>query len=130
VRLDAFPEIVCNGRVQAVGALALSGRRVNFNVRNIAVRVSLETVDPRVLPDLTASADVATSEPAGGLIVPREALSESGGKTVVYVKQGEAFVPREVEIASTTNTQAAIASGIREGDEIALQPALAAAAIH
>ncbi|MGD0776591.1 MAG: HlyD family efflux transporter periplasmic adaptor subunit [Candidatus Solibacter sp.] len=130
VRFDAFPEIVCKGRVQAVGALALSGRRVNFNVRNVAVRVALETVDPRVLPDLTASADVATSEPAGGLIVPREALSESGGKMVVYVKQGEAFVLREVEIASTTNTQAAIASGIQEGDEIALQPALAAAAIH
>ena len=130
VRFDAFPEIVVKGRVQAVGALALGGRRVSFNVRNVAVRVALETVDPRVIPDLSASADVATTEAAGGLIVPREALSGSGGKTIVYVKQGDVFVPREVEIAGATNTQAAIVSGIQEGEEIALQPALAAAAIH
>ena len=126
VHFDAFPEIVLKGRVQAVGALATGGRRLNFNVRNVAVRVALETADPRVIPDLTASADVETGEPAGGLLVPREALSEAGGKTLVYVRQGEAFVPREVELAGTTETQAAVASGIQEGEEIALQPALAA----
>jgi hypothetical protein len=98
-------------------------------VRNVAVRLVLETVDPRVIPDLSASADVVTSEPAGGLIVPREALSGSGGKTVVYVRQGDAFIVREVEISSATSTQAAIASGIQEGEEIALQPSLAAAAV-
>jgi hypothetical protein len=130
VRFDAFPEIVIKGHVQSVGALALGGRRVNFNVRNVPVRLVLETVDPRVIPDLSASADVATSEPAGGLIVPREALSESGGKTIVYVRQGEGFVPREVEIAGVTNTQVAVASGIEEGAEIALQPSLAAGVIH
>jgi multidrug efflux pump subunit AcrA (membrane-fusion protein) len=130
VRFDAFPDIVIKGHVQAVGALALGGRRVNFNVRNVPVRLILETVDPRVIPDLSASADVATSEPAGGLIVPREALSGSGGKTIVYVKQGEAFVPREVEIAGITNTQVAVVSGIEEGEEIALQPSLAAGVIH
>src|SRR5450759_212508 len=98
VRIDAFPDMVVKGRVQAVGALAAGGRRVNFNVRNVAVRLGLETADSRVIPDLTASADVATSPPAAGLIVPREALGGSGGKTIVYVKEGDAFVPREVEI--------------------------------
>jgi HlyD family secretion protein len=130
VRFDAFPDIVVKGHVQAVGALAVGGRRVNFNVRNVAVRLVLETVDTRVIPDLSASADVATTAPAGGLIVPREALGGSGGKTIVYVKQGDAFVPREVEIGGTTNTQAALVSGIQEGEEIALQPSLAAAVIH
>jgi HlyD family secretion protein len=130
VRFDAFPEIVVKGHVQAVGAMAFGGRRVNFNVRNVAVRLALETVDPRVIPDLSASADVTTSAPAGGLIVPREALSDSDGKTIVYVKQGEAFVAREVGIAGTTNTEVAIVSGIHEGEEIALQPTLAAAVIH
>jgi HlyD family secretion protein len=130
IRFDAFPDMVVKGRVMAVGALALGGRRVNFNVRNVAVRLALETVDSRVIPDLTASADIATSAPSDGLIIPREALSESGGKTIVYVKLGDAFVPREVEIAGSTNTQAAIVAGIQEGEEIALQPGLAAPAIH
>jgi HlyD family secretion protein len=130
VRFDAFPDIVVKGHVQAVGALALGGRRVNFNVRNVAVRLTLDTVDPRVIPDLSASADVATEDPTDGLIVPREAVSESGGKRVLYVKQGDAFVPREVEIGGITNTHVAVVSGIQEGDEVALQPALAIAAIR
>jgi Cu(I)/Ag(I) efflux system membrane fusion protein len=130
VRFDAFPEIVIEGHVKAVGALAFGGRRVNFNVRNVPVRLALDTVDPRVIPDLSASADIATAEPSGGLIVPREAVSDSGGKSIVYVKQGDAFIACEVEIGGTTNTQVAIVSGIQEGEEIALQPALAATAIH
>jgi biotin carboxyl carrier protein len=130
VRFDAFPDIVVKGHVQAVGALATGGRRVSFNVRNVAVRLVLETVDSRVIPDLTASADVATSPPAAGLIVPREALGGSGAKTIVYVRQGDAFVSREVEIAGVTDTEAAVVSGIEEGEEIALQPSLAAAVSH
>ena len=130
VRFDAFPDIVVKGHVQSVGALATGGGRVNFNVRNVAVRLVLETVDSRVIPDLTASADVANAAPAAGLIVPLEALGGSGGKAIVYVKQGYAFVPREVEIGGTTNTEAAVVSGIQEGEEIALQPTLAAAVTH
>jgi hypothetical protein len=74
-----------------------------------------------VIPDLSASADVVTGRPASGLIVPREALSEAEGKTVVYVKQGDAFLARPVEIATATNTQVAVRSGIEEGQEVALQ---------
>jgi hypothetical protein len=35
-----------------------------------------------------------------------------------------------VEIGGTTNTQVAIVSGIQEGEEVALQPTLAATVIH
>jgi cobalt-zinc-cadmium efflux system membrane fusion protein len=121
VRFDAFPDIVVQGRVQAVGAFAMGGRRINYYVRRIPVRVRLETGDARVIPDLSASADVVTGRPASGLIVPREALSEAEGKTVVYVKQGDAFLARPVEIATATNTQVAVRSGIEEGQEVALQ---------
>ena len=44
------------------------------------------------------------------------------GKSVVYVRQGEAFVPREVEIGAVNTTQVAVTSGIQPGEEVALQP--------
>jgi biotin carboxyl carrier protein len=121
VRFDAFPEIVFQGRVQAVGAFAMGGRRMNYYVRRIPVRVKLETVDSRVIPDLSASADVVTAEAAAGLIVPREAVSEAEGKPVVYVREGDAFLAHPVEIATTTSTQVAVLSGVTEGQEVALQ---------
>jgi len=130
VRFDAFPEIIVRGHVKSVGALAAGGRRLNFNVRNVPIRLAIETVDPRVIPDLSASADVETAGPADGVLVPIEAVHGTGGKTLVYVKQGDNFVAREVEIGGSSNTHAAVVSGIQEGDEVALQPAIAASVIH
>jgi len=121
VHFDAFPEIVIQGHVQAVGAFAMGGRRLNYYVRRIPVRVKLENADSRVIPDLSASADLVTAEPSEGLIVPREALGEAEGKPVVYVKEGDSFLAHPVEIATSTNTQVAVISGIAEGQEVALQ---------
>ena len=118
VRFDAFPSIVLQGKVRAVGSLASSGRRQNYYVRRIPVRVEIANADSRVIPDLSASADVVTAT-AAGLIVPREALAEQAGKSVVYVRQEAGFTPREVEIAGESNTQVAVSSGLREGEQIA-----------
>jgi HlyD family secretion protein len=122
VRFDAFPDIVLAGHVTSLGALAIGGRRTNGYIRRIPVRVSLENADQRVIPDLSASADIVTAEAAEGILVPREAVSEAAGKSVVYVKQDGGFTAHEVEIGGSSNTQFALISGLQEGQEIALQP--------
>jgi hypothetical protein len=121
VHFDAFPEIVLAGKVRAVGALAFSGRRTNYFVRRVPVQISIVKPDTRVIPDLTASADIATSA-AEGLILPREAVSDESGKSVVYVRQEAGFTAREVEIAGENNTQVAVSGGLQEGEEVALAP--------
>jgi len=122
VRFDAFPDIVIGGKVRGVGALAFSGRRTNYYVRRVAVRVALTGADSRVIPDLSASADVEVGNSAEGLIVPREAVSEESGKSVVYVRQEAGFEPREVEIGGESSTQVAVTNGLHEGEEVAVAP--------
>jgi multidrug efflux pump subunit AcrA (membrane-fusion protein) len=56
------------------------------------------------------------------VIVPRQAVVEADGKSVVYVKQNGGFSPREVEVGRCNNTEVAIVSGLLAGEEIALQP--------
>jgi cobalt-zinc-cadmium efflux system membrane fusion protein len=103
-----------------VGALAFSGRRTNYYVRRVPVKVSIANADRRVIPDLSASADVVVSGVAEGIIVPREAVSEESGKSVVYVRGEQGFNAREVEIAGENNTHLALASGVKEGEEVAV----------
>jgi RND family efflux transporter MFP subunit len=123
VRFDAYPDLVMNGKVEAVGSMAVSGRRTNYYVRRVPVRIAIDGTDPRLIPDLTASADVLVSAQDDALLVPREAIHEEGGKSVVYIKQDDGgFSPREVEISSLSNTYAAVASGLQGGEEIAVQP--------
>ncbi len=102
--------------------LASSGRRSNFFVRRIPVRISIDGRDSRLIPDLTAAADVVIAEEDDGLLIPRDAVTESNGKHTVFVKQGETLTLREVELGIVSNTQASVVSGLQAGDEIAVQP--------
>ena len=120
--LDAYPGLVLEGKVEAVGTMALGGRRTNYYIRDIPVRIAAETKDPRAIPDLTASADVVIGEQDNTLLIPREAVQEEDRKSVVYVKQPNGFVPRKVELGMANDVQVAVTSGLKAGEEIALQP--------
>ena len=119
IHFDAYPEIQLDGTVTAVGSIAQGGRRMNYYIRQVPVRISIEGHDPRVLPDLSASADVVLAEQDDSIIVPRQAVMEEDGKPVVYVKQAGTFTAREVEVGLTSNTEAAV-KGLQAGDEVAL----------
>jgi multidrug efflux pump subunit AcrA (membrane-fusion protein) len=122
VRFDAFPDIVVRGHVTSVGAMAYNARRINYWVRQVRVHLALDDADRRVIPDLTASADVRVADAAEGLVLPRGAVVEEDGKSLVYVKHDGAFAAQEIEIAGVTNTQVAVSHGLQEGDEVALHP--------
>jgi RND family efflux transporter MFP subunit len=122
IRLNAYPNLVLDGHVEAVGTLAVSGRRMSYYVRTIPVRIAIEGNDARIIPDLTASADVVLAEQDNALLIPREAVEESSGKTVVYVKDGETITPREIEVGGYSNTQVSVISGLQEGEQIAIRP--------
>lgn len=118
VRFDAYPSLVVQGKIEAVGSLAVSGRRINYWVRQVPVRIAIDGHDNRVLPDLTASADVVLAEQDDALLIPREAVQESDGKAIVYLKQGETVVPREVELGASSNTQVSVTAGLQAGDQV------------
>jgi HlyD family secretion protein len=121
VRFDAFPGIQLKGKVQSIGAIAVAGWRAGNYIRNIPVKVKLLEQHPQVIPDLTASADVVIGREENKVLVPREAVFAENGKQVVYVKQAQDFRAREVEIAGGSYTMLAVASGLRDGDVVALQ---------
>jgi HlyD family secretion protein len=123
VRIDAYPDLVMAGKVETVGSLAIGGRRTNYYVRRVPVRLTIESDDPRVIPDLSASADVVIESEDNALLVPREAVHEENGKSLVYVRQGDGgFSAREVAIGAVNNTHAAVISGLQGGEDIAIQP--------
>jgi HlyD family secretion protein len=122
IQFDAYPGMVMRGKVESVGALAVATGRMNQWVHSIPVRISIEGNDPRLLPDLTASADVVVGEYPDSLLLPREAVQEKDGKPLVYVKEGDSLLPREVEIGASNATQVSVTAGLSEGDQVAIQP--------
>jgi multidrug efflux pump subunit AcrA (membrane-fusion protein) len=122
VLLDAFPGLRFNGKVHSIGALATSsGGRSGGTVRTVPVVIKIQGSDPRLIPDLSASADVLLSSEKDARILPRSALLEADGKNFVFVKTQEGFKKREVTVGAKSATTVAIKEGLTANEEVALQ---------
>ncbi len=130
VRLDAYPDMVLTGKVVAIGALASTGgsggRRFSRGaredwVRGVDIQIALNQQDERIIPDLSASADILVSEQPDQLIIPRQAIRHhQDGSTVVQVRSGEHFQPRKVELGAMNDTQAVVVNGLSEKEVVAI----------
>lgn len=118
VSLDAFPGSHYQAKVYAIGALATSGGRQQFFIRNVPVRVQMINPDKNVIPDLSASADVLLAKADNVLAAPASAVEQNGDKSYVYVKNGQAFEKRAVRLGMNNGTQVAILEGVQEGEVV------------
>lgn len=123
LKFDAFPEIELPGHVVGIGAMSQPGRARAEYVREVPVMIKIDKMDPRVIPDLSVSADVLIEKAEDALLVPRESVFREpyGEMRFVFVKRGDGFEKRPVEIRLANFVQAAVVSGLKKGELVALQ---------
>ncbi|MBM3776096.1 MAG: HlyD family efflux transporter periplasmic adaptor subunit [Acidobacteria bacterium] len=120
ITFDAFPGLRLEGRVENVAAMAVGGWRQNYYIRNLPLRISILKQDPRVIPDLSAAAEIVLERKEGVLLLPLEAVKLANGVQVARVKQGEQFVAREVKLGLRNQTYTEVLAGLQEGQEVLL----------
>lgn len=121
IGLDAFPEAAYRGKVYSIGAIGVGSRRENYYIRNIPVQVIIENPDRRVIPDLSAFANVLVDRQENALLVPASAVGEQEGRHFVYVRTPKGFQKREVKTGLSNGVQTAILEGLNEGDVVRAQ---------
>lgn len=123
VRFDAYPDLVLPAHVFSIGAMTNpGGMRASF-VREVAVKLRLDELDPRVIPDLSVSADVAIeTAPEPSALIARESVFRDSADTdpYVFVRAGTAWVRRNVELGLANNISVAVTSGLEKGEVVAL----------
>lgn len=129
VRLDAFPDLVLPARVYSVGTVAVARQYRQEYVKEVPVLLKLEQMDPRVIPDLSASVDVVIEKEEKAIVVPAEALFSDPGdaQRYVFVKSGAKWQKRPVEVGLRNHIAAAVRSGLKPGELVALRRPPAAA---
>lgn len=123
VRFDAYPDLEVPAHVVNIAAVPKSGGfRANF-VREIPVLLKIDVMDTRIIPDLSCSVDVLLESEGESTIAPLAGIFEeaSSGKKFVYVREGAAWLRREVEVGLQNYLMASV-KGLRKGDVIALEP--------
>lgn len=129
VRFDAFPDLVLPARVYSVGTVAVARQYRQEYVKEVPVLFKLEQMDPRVIPDLSASVDVVIEKEDKAAVVPAEALFSDPGdaQRYVFVKRGSGWQKRPVEVGLRNHIAAAVRSGLKAGELVALRRPPAAA---
>ena len=121
VRLDAYPDIETSATVIGIGAMAkVSAFRAGY-VSDIPLRLKLDRVEPRIIPDLTASAEILLHAETESVIAPRAGVFQENGAAFVFVQGPEGWIRKDVELGLGNHIAVAVRSGLRKGDIIALQ---------
>lgn len=118
IGLDAYPDAGYQGKVHSIGALATRGARDQYYIRNIPIRVGVANPDNRMIPDLSASADVVLGKAENVVLAPASAIEREGESAFVYVKGQKGFEKRLVSMGLNNGATVAVLDGLRPGEEV------------
>jgi HlyD family secretion protein len=123
VKFDAFPGLELPAHLAAIGSVARASRFRPDYVKEMAVVLKLDHMDPRVIPDLSVSCNMVLKADDVPALIPREGIfqDEKDSKPYAFVRgENGNWQRRDVETGLASNTHIAVKSGLRAGDVIAL----------
>jgi len=121
IRLDAYNDVQMTGSLMGIGAMSKTSTFRGSYVGEIPIRIKIEKSDPRLIPDLTGSAEVVMNSERNTLVAPRSAVFEEAGGAFVFLQGPEGWQKRKVDVGLSSFTSIAIRSGLQTGDVVALQ---------
>lgn len=114
-RVDAFPDRVFIGRVEAIYPTTAD------QARNLRVRISLANpADMPLKAGLFARGEIRLREYKNVPLVPKLALIEKGGATRVFVVENGVAKQRELKVVAT-NTEVVYATGTQPGETVVVR---------
>jgi membrane fusion protein, copper/silver efflux system len=112
-RATALPGKTFKGKVSAILP------EVNAATRTLKARIELANPAGDLKPGMFAAVDFTPSARKDVLVVPSEALIQTGTRSVVIVAQGDGrFGPVEVETGAEGNGQTEIRKGLEAGQKV------------
>ena len=109
----ALPEKVFKGKVSTILP------EVNPATRTMKARVELANPGAQLVPGMFARVNFAPAQAKDSLLVPTEAVIQTGRRAVVIVAEGEGrFTSVDVDIGMESNGETEIRRGLRAGQRV------------
>lgn len=114
ITADAQPGKVWTGKIIKIpSVLVPQGSRTVSEVI-----CSIEKDQKGLIPNMNIDVDIIEKEGKNLVKVPVEAVYRENGKTSIYLIQQERLVKTPVEVILSNNTESALRSGVKAGDEV------------
>jgi membrane fusion protein, heavy metal efflux system len=96
------------------------GEVVDPTTRTIQVRAVVDNTDRRLKPQMYGQVTIPVEGTAQVILIPRQALTQTGGRTLVYVEREPGhFQPRVITVQEQPGEQLRVLDGLVVGERIA-----------
>jgi RND family efflux transporter MFP subunit len=117
--LDAYPDWRVPAKVRTVIPTA------DRQKATVKVRISFDSLDPRILPDMGVkvsflAGEQAAGRPAAKAVIPREAARTLDGQSVVFLIRDGRVERRAVSLGTETGGEVEVTAGLAPGDQVVI----------
>ncbi|HYZ85677.1 MAG TPA: efflux RND transporter periplasmic adaptor subunit [Bryobacteraceae bacterium] len=128
VRVDAIADRELDATLDWISPIAaVNFRGMGLSEKTFPARATLQNVDPRLRPGMSATAEVIIESEPDRLLIPVKASFMHNGKPAVYVQKGQNFVIREIEVGKRNDSDIVVLKGLKEGEQVTLENPIEAA---
>lgn len=127
VRVDAIPDLEFDAELDWISPIAAVNFRGFSQEKNFPARATLKSVDPRLRPGMSATAEIVIESERDRVLIPLRASFTSAGKPAVYVQKGDAFELRTIEVGKRNEREIVVTKGLAPNETVALENPIEAA---
>jgi RND family efflux transporter MFP subunit len=115
VRLQVlpYPDQSFHGRVSYISPV------IDPHTRTIQIRADVENKSLLLKPEMFGEAQIITGTEKNVISIPRTAVLDEEGQKAVFVKVGDGFLKRVIEVGTKFGGRVEVISGLGEEDEVA-----------
>ena len=118
VKVASLPNQTFTGKISQIGSTVEGDKRV------VLVKAELDNSTGQLKSGLFAQLEVITNKASADILaIPSTAIVEANGKKLVYLQNGDALTPTEVELGKTYGDLVEVKTGLFAGDLIVTQRA-------
>jgi HlyD family secretion protein len=122
VRVDAIADKEFLAELDWISPVAtLNFSRFTTPEKNFPAYATLKNLDPRLRPGMSGTAEIIIESDPGVLLIPARASFLHNGKPAVYVRRGQQYVLREIEVGKRNENDIVVLKNLQQGEVVALE---------
>ena len=123
VKVDAFPDLVFKAKLAKIGILPdAQSTRLNPDLKMFKCELECDFTDAVVRPGMSCDVELVKETYDKAVYCPVQCVVRLDGAAHVYVRDGDGWKPRAVEVGLDNNRMVRILSGVKPGEEVLLAP--------
>ncbi len=112
ISVPAYPREKFEGKVSYISDV------LTEETRTITVRAEIENKEYKLKPGMFADVTIYLNHQSEALVLPREAILDEKGESLVFLEISNKYIPVIVELGTREGNFIEIVRGIREGDRV------------